>query len=178
MPGEADFSNSFLPQQPFNSCLFPSIAQRKNRSLNLVTNPHQFEMEGLTFLGSGGQNIKDIMMNCDPTSAFKDVVRDEKDQIKFDEDNPPELQAAMLTLQMRHLCPTAPDTMRVFPFKESDPFVIADKDLALEDQDEKQIHTEVPHVYFSANAPKYSSRLEKQGNHFVKVMTIPDYSRT
>lgn len=54
MPGEADFSNSFLPQQPFNSCLFPSIAQRKNRSLNLVTNPHQFEMEGLTFLGSAG----------------------------------------------------------------------------------------------------------------------------
>ena len=23
MPGEMDFSNAFMPQQPFNSCLFP-----------------------------------------------------------------------------------------------------------------------------------------------------------
>ena len=28
------------------------------------------------------------------------------------------------TLEMRHLCPTAPDTLRVYPFKDSDPFVI------------------------------------------------------
>lgn len=28
------------------------------------------------------------------------------------------------TLEMRHLCPTAPDTLRTFPFKDSDPFVI------------------------------------------------------
>jgi DNA polymerase II small subunit/DNA polymerase delta subunit B len=88
------------------------------------------------------------MMNCDPQNAFKG-------------EDPAELEAAILTLQMRHLCPTAPDTMRVFPFKESDPFVIADKDLTLEDQEEKAIHTEVPHVYFTANAPKYSTKLIK-----------------
>ena len=29
------------------------------------------------------------------------------------------------TLEMRHLCPTAPDTLRIYPFKECDPFVIA-----------------------------------------------------
>lgn len=79
---------------------------------------------------------------------------------------------------MRHLCPTAPDTLRVFPFKDSDPFVIADKDLNLDDQDEKAINTEVPHVYFTANAPKYSYKLVKEDQHFVKVITIPDYSRT
>jgi DNA polymerase II small subunit/DNA polymerase delta subunit B len=28
------------------------------------------------------------------------------------------------SLEMRHLCPTAPDTLRVYPFKDSDPFVI------------------------------------------------------
>ena len=28
MPGEHDFSNSFMPQQPLNSCLFPQIAQK------------------------------------------------------------------------------------------------------------------------------------------------------
>lgn len=28
MPGEHDFSNSFMPQQPLNSCLFPQIAEK------------------------------------------------------------------------------------------------------------------------------------------------------
>ena len=29
MPGEFDFSNSFMPQQPFNSCLFPVLQEKK-----------------------------------------------------------------------------------------------------------------------------------------------------
>ena len=29
MPGELDFSNSFMPQQPFNSCLFPSLQDKQ-----------------------------------------------------------------------------------------------------------------------------------------------------
>lgn len=40
MPGEQDFSNSFMPQQPFNSCIFPRIAENQRQSVNLVTNPH------------------------------------------------------------------------------------------------------------------------------------------
>ena len=38
------------------------------------------------------------------------------------------------TLNMRHLCPTAPDTLRVYPFKDRDPFVISQEnsDLVLE----------------------------------------------
>jgi len=54
MPGEQDFSNSFMPQQPFNSCLFPKLAENQRQTINLVTNPHQFEMNGLTFLGTSG----------------------------------------------------------------------------------------------------------------------------
>ena len=63
MPGEQDFSNSFLPQQPFNSCVFPKLSDTARQSINLVTNPHQFEINGLNFLGTSGQNIKDMMLN-------------------------------------------------------------------------------------------------------------------
>lgn len=47
-----------------------------------------------------------------------------------------ELEAAISTLEVRHLCPSAPDTLRVHPFKESDPFVIAERDLTLDDDDD------------------------------------------
>jgi DNA polymerase delta subunit 2 len=42
------------------------------------------------------------------------------------------------TLEIRHLCPSAPDTLRVYPFKESDPFVISpiDDNLNLGEDDE------------------------------------------
>lgn len=40
MPGEDDFSNSFMPQQPLNSCLFPTLETKERQSINLVTNPH------------------------------------------------------------------------------------------------------------------------------------------
>jgi DNA polymerase II small subunit/DNA polymerase delta subunit B len=34
------------------------------------------------------------------------------------------LAKMLQTLEIRHLCPTAPDTLRIHPFKNSDPFVI------------------------------------------------------
>lgn len=53
MPGHSDFSSSFLPQQPLNSCLFASLESRD--SVNLVTNPHRFEINGgLSFLATSG----------------------------------------------------------------------------------------------------------------------------
>ena len=119
MPGEQDFSNSFLPQQPFNSYLFPSIASKERQSINLVTNPHQFEMDELTFLGTSGQNIRDMLLNSQPV--------DQDDGSRC-------MRAIKQTLEMRHLCPTAPDTLRVYPFKESDPFVISDSDLNFDEE--------------------------------------------
>ena len=110
MPGASDFSGAFMPQQPLNSCLFPKLAEAKLNSLNLVTNPHQFQMNGLTMLGISGQNIEDMRRN------------------RLEES---EMATAMHCLEMRHLCPTSPDTLRVHPFKDSDPFVIAERDLCL-----------------------------------------------
>jgi len=59
MPGQLDFSSSFLPQQPLNSVLFPELEGQS--AVNLVTNPHRFEINGgLKILGTSGQNINDI----------------------------------------------------------------------------------------------------------------------
>ena len=53
------------------------------------------------------------------------------------------LEALRLTLEMRHICPTCPDTLRSFPFVNEDPFIIDD----------------APHVYFAANQPKFETEL-------------------
>ena len=65
MPGHLDFSSSFLPQQPFNSCLFPGL--ESTDAINLVTNPHIFEINGgLKFYGTAGQNLQDIRQYSKP----------------------------------------------------------------------------------------------------------------
>ena len=88
------------------------LQEKQRKSINLVSNPHQFEINGLQFLGTSGQNIKDMLLVS--------TVEDQK--------NLSEAEICMSkikqTLEIRHLFPTAPDTLRIYPFKESDPFVI------------------------------------------------------
>lgn len=67
-------------------------------------------------MGTSGQNVKDV-----------------RQYANYFQDKP--LEALELTLKARHLCPTAPDTLRSFPFVNEDPFVI----------------TESPHIYFAGN---------------------------
>lgn len=80
-----------------------------------MTNPHEFTINGVNFLGSSGQNIKDMRMYAD---ELKDPV-----------------EILDMTLKMRHMCPTCPDTLRAYPFVTEDPFII----------------NEMPHIYFSGN---------------------------
>lgn len=86
------------------------------------------------------------------------------------------MQKIKQTLEIRHLCPTAPDTLRVHPFKDSDPFVIVTQDdLDLNDEcfnesqfekKEDQFNSEVPHVYFAGNMHEYKEMLlwKEEGN--------------
>jgi len=73
------------------------------------------------------------------------------------------------------LCPTAPDTLRIHPFKDSDPFVIdtqnyldLNEDCFNESQIDKkeELNSEVPHVYFAGNMHEYKEELirGKEGN--------------
>lgn len=103
IPGDNDISGSFLPQQPPNVAMFPQLLENDN--IVFSTNPHQFEIGGFKFLGTSGQNIKDI---C----KFVDM----KDKTECD--------VLYNTLKMRHIAPTCPDTLRSFPFESEDPLVI------------------------------------------------------
>ena len=41
-------------------------------------------------------------------------------------------------MEIRHLCPTAPDTLRVYPLRNSDPFIISPLDSSLNLHDEEK----------------------------------------
>lgn len=113
MPGEFDISTAVMPQQPLSSAMFPNLLHPER--LNFVSNPHQFNINGIRFLGTAGQNIKDIRMFADKHIYPIDIME--------------------FNLRTHHICPTCPDTLRSFPFREYDPFIVAD----------------APHVYFCGN---------------------------
>ncbi|KAJ0974516.1 hypothetical protein J5N97_016481 [Dioscorea zingiberensis] len=88
MPGPKDPANFSLPQQPLNRCLFPG-ASVYNTFMS-CTNPHHFELDGIQFIGTSGQNIDDL-----------DKYSEARDKVEFME----------RTLRWRHLAPTAPNTL-------------------------------------------------------------------
>ena len=69
-----------------------------------------------------------------------------------------------MSLEMRHMCPNAPDTLRTFPFRETDPFVI-----------EKS-----PDVYFAGCQSSYGSKLVQQPNttQAVRLISVPSFAKT
>ncbi|GAX80094.1 hypothetical protein CEUSTIGMA_g7532.t1 [Chlamydomonas eustigma] len=101
MPGAEDPTNIALPQQPLHRCLFPAAAGYG--SFNRVTNPHHFEVDGVSFLGTSGQNIDDLSKY----SRHSDRMS---------------MMEACLT--WRHLAPTAPDSLTCYPFHDRDPFIL------------------------------------------------------
>ena len=101
MPGAADPANYSLPQQPLHRCLFPGASSFS--TFERCTNPHSFELDGVKFLGTSGQNVDDVV-------RYSDI------------DDRTAVLEKMLT--WRHLIPTAPDTLASYPYHDSDPFII------------------------------------------------------
>eukprot|EP00871_Galdieria_phlegrea_P000270 jgi/Galph1/1243/GphlegSOOS_G6034.1 len=106
LPGEADPSNVFLPQQPWHRCLLPSASRYS--SVHRVTNPYKCCIEGRSILCTSGQNVEDVCRysNFDFNKA--------EDRLTVMEN----------MLHYRNICPTAPDTLPSYPYYEEDPFVI------------------------------------------------------
>ncbi|KAJ8913214.1 hypothetical protein NQ315_016157 [Exocentrus adspersus] len=103
MPGEHDPSNHILPQKPMHYCMFPKSSVYK--SLNQVSNPYFFSLDGLKIFGTSGQPVRDIKWFSEVTDP---------------------LDALESCLKWNHIAPTAPDTLGCFPYYEKDPFILDD----------------------------------------------------
>eukprot|EP00949_MAST-11_sp_MAST-11-sp1_P002108 g2108.t1 len=102
IPGHADPTNFGMPQQPFHPCLMPSC-MGFGEAFNAVTNPHEFRLGNVTFLGHDGSPTSDIL-------KFTTIADD--------------MDALESTLRWQHVAPTAPDTLDCYPYVKNDPFVI------------------------------------------------------
>ncbi|KAM8865428.1 DNA polymerase delta subunit 2 [Synchiropus picturatus] len=140
MPGQHDPTNFTLPQQPLHRCMFPLSSVYP--TLMLASNPYQAEVDGVRFLGTSGQNVCD-MERYSSMDSHLEILEE--------------------TLRLRHLAPTAPDTLGCYPFYQKDPFILE----------------QCPHVYFSGNAPKYGSKvIEGPDGQEVLLVTVPKFSST
>lgn len=140
MPGQYDPTNYTLPQQPLHRCMFPLSSVYP--TLQLISNPYRADIDGVRFLGTSGQNVCDIQKYSSMGSHLEILEE---------------------TLRLRHLAPTAPDTLGCYPFYQKDPFILED----------------CPHVYFSGNAPTFESKLIKgPDGQEVLLVTVPEFSST
>ena len=101
------------------------------------------------FMGTSGQNLHDMHLYSRLS----------------EEDQTPIGQLKML-LSARHICPTAPDTLRCFPFREDDPFVI----------------DRAPDVFFAGCQPSYGEATIFQHANSresaVKLLSVPTFAKT
>lgn len=140
MPGQYDPTNYTLPQQPLHRCMLPLSSVYP--TLQLAPNPYQADIDGIRFLGTSGQNISDIQ-KFSSLDSHLEILEE--------------------TLHLRHLAPTAPDTLGCYPFYQNDPFILQ----------------ECPHVYFSGNAPSFESKIVKgQEGQEVLLVAVPEFSST
>ena len=101
MPGVADPANYSLPQQPLHRCLLPQTSSLS--TVTRCTNPHSFEVDGVSFLGTSGQNIDDVRRYSTIDGAANIMEK---------------------MLQWRHIIPTAPDSLASYPYSDEDPFIL------------------------------------------------------
>jgi DNA polymerase delta subunit 2 len=139
MPGLEDVGSALLPQKPLNSCLFGGMAFAT--MLELASNPCFLTIEGKQFLGTSGENVKDALLY----SKLGDPIKIMKKQMRW-----------------RHICPTAPDTLRSYPFESEDPFILKN----------------TPNVYFIGNQKEYSTEVVEKKGICLRLISIPKFSLT
>jgi len=101
MPGPQDPATCVLPQQPLHRLMFPQAGRLP--TLQSVTNPYAFVMDGRKIIVTAGQTVADILRNSEL---------------------PGPLEALERCLTWGHLAPTTPDTLGLFPYSDHDPHVL------------------------------------------------------
>jgi DNA polymerase delta subunit 2 len=189
MPGLPDPTGHALPQQPLHACLLPGAASRfggkggggKKGTLVRATNPHDFDLGGVRFLGTSGQNVDDVLRWSTLGLENRDSKAEEEPSTKNRAtlgDGHRRCEALRSLLRWGHLAPTAPDTLAAFPFKSTDPFVMDGS----------------PHVFFCGGGREFATatavvgedgrvvegeEAEKNSSSStstVRLISVPDFS--
>ncbi|CAB0032218.1 unnamed protein product [Trichogramma brassicae] len=114
------------------------------KSIKGVSNPWIGKVADKVIVGTSGQPIQDILKVCG---------LDTKQPLEWLEK----------TLEWRHMCPTAPDTIPCMPFYRNDPFILK----------------ECPHIYFVGNMDKFETKLYKgKDGQKVRLVCIPKFAHT
>ncbi|XP_063971976.1 DNA polymerase delta subunit 2-like [Diachasmimorpha longicaudata] len=143
MPGQHDPTNLMLPQKPINRFMLQSA--HKYETFKGAHNPWLGSIGGRIIAGSSGQPIEDIMRVCGE--------RNTKSPLEWLE----------TTLEWRHYCPTAPDTLPSYPYHDKDLFIMQ----------------ECPDIYFVGNTDKFESKIFKGENGAeVRLISVPKFSST
>eukprot|EP00644_Phytophthora_capsici_P013293 jgi/Phyca11/100718/e_gw1.5.284.1 len=161
MPGASDPSNYTLPQQSFHPCLFPRSSHFK--SFRCVTNPYEAQVGGVQLFGDAGQPLQSILQCTLPKGDDDDDENMATEQDAALQEQERALDYLQQCVEWRHAAPTAPDILACFPMSNEDPFILET----------------CPHVYFSGNQPRFSTRLVKGTNdQQVRLITVPSFSET
>ena len=138
----------YFPQNKNSQLLFlDNMSNINAKTLNLVTNPYQFEIYShknkskKSFLGTSGENI-----NC---------------ILQYTNINDP-LEAMEKTIEWGHLAPLAPDTLRIYPYSQSDPLLLK----------------KIPDVYFISGKKNLNQKITKYNNKDILLVELPDFSNT
>eukprot|EP00603_Paraphysomonas_imperforata_P012666 CAMPEP_0114455398 /NCGR_PEP_ID=MMETSP0104-20121206/3079_1 /TAXON_ID=37642 ORGANISM="Paraphysomonas imperforata, Strain PA2" /NCGR_SAMPLE_ID=MMETSP0104 /ASSEMBLY_ACC=CAM_ASM_000202 /LENGTH=429 /DNA_ID=CAMNT_0001627817 /DNA_START=57 /DNA_END=1346 /DNA_ORIENTATION=+ len=146
MPGSLDPSNNSMPQQPLNACFTPN--SNRFSTFTSTTNPYDVTLttqgDERILLGHAGTPVDDIARQV-PKKSPVDILKD--------------------TLSWGNACPTAPDTLPSYPFRDIDPFVIESSHL--------------PHIFFAGNQDEFESKLvTSSSGHQTRLVCIPKFSTT
>lgn len=158
MPGEADPSNSFLPQQPLHPITLRESSKRT--SLRLVTNPYEF-----TVSPASRQRAQPPADSSSSTSIFVTSGSNVDDMMRQSRWASP-LDALATSVECGCACPTAPNSLVCYPFQDMDPFLFS----------------ATPHVLVACNQREYATSYRTipstSGSVECRLVTVPSFSKT
>ncbi|UMM28708.1 hypothetical protein L5515_011428 [Caenorhabditis briggsae] len=102
-PAVGDPCSSMWPLPPIHRVCLPRCGMNEKK-VNLVTNPYEFEVDGLRIMTMSGENVTELLRTSHKWSGA-DVLSN--------------------LVKWQHIAPNCPDTLDAFPIAERDPLVMS-----------------------------------------------------